>query len=647
VLFGKGKRQEEMTMTTVLTKIRADHLERRAFVYVRQSTNFQVVHHRESTERQYNLRQRAIDLGWRAPAVDVVDEDQGQSATSAEHRTGFQRLVSEIGLGRVGIVLMLEASRVARSCSDWHRLIEICSVTRTLIADEAGVYDPREPNDRLLLGVKGTLSEAELFTLRTRLYEGRWNKARKGQLGRSLPTGYIKDTEGKWVKDPDVQVQERLTYIFALFRKLGVARRVLCTLRQEKLRIPARIWGGPRHGQLDWKQPTLGAVMRILRNPSYAGAYVYGQWGYDSSRRYAKTGKARPRLRDRSEWTVSLAGHHEGYLSWEEFLENDRHLRQNWFRGMTRGAPREGHALLQGIAWCGRCGARMHVNSYSVRDVRRPGYLCTATYSNEGASQTCQCMSAGPIDDTVVAVFLESMTPAQLEIGLKVIGQLQEEKLAMRRQWELQLKQARYEAELAQRQYDAVDPDNRLVAQTLENRWNEKLEVLHKLESTFSEAQAQANFTVTAAEERRIRSLAQDLPKIWNAPTTTDRERKQLLRYAISEVQLDGVEEQGKIQIRITWRSGAVTAHKIDRLSVGSWAPRTSDVVVERIRTLSPDHTAAEIASRLTQEGLRSAQGKPLRAQHVLYIARSRGIEVHESVAAIRHNRHGGRDLPN
>jgi DNA invertase Pin-like site-specific DNA recombinase len=616
-------------------------------VYVRQSTNFQVVHHRESTERQYNLRQRAIDLGWPAPAVDVVDEDQGQSAASAEHRTGFQRLVSEIGLGRVGIVLMLEASRVARSCSDWHRLIEICSVTRTLIADEAGVYDPREPNDRLLLGVKGTLSEAELFTLRTRLYEGRWNKARKGQLGRSLPTGYIKDTDGKWVKDPDVQVQERLTYIFGLFRKLGVARQVLCTLRQEKLKIPARIWGGPRHGQLDWKQPTLGAVMRILRNPSYSGTYVYGQWGYDCSRRYAKTGKARPRLRDRSEWTVSIAGHHEGYLSWEEFLENDRHLRQNWFRGVTRGAPREGHALLQGIVWCGRCGSKMHVNSYSARDVRRPGYLCTAAYSNEGASKTCQCMSAGPIDDTVVAVFLDSMAPAQLEIGLKVISQLQEEKRAMRRQWELQLKQARYEAELAQRQYDAVDPDNRLVAQTLEKRWNEKLEVLHKLEMVFSKAQAQANFTVTAAEEMRIRSLAQDLPRLWNARTTTDRERKQLLRYAISEVQLDGVEEQGKIQIRITWRSGAVTVHKIARLPIGSWAPRTSDVVVERIRTLSPDHVAAEIAVRLTLEGLRSAQGKPLRAQHVLYIARSRGIEVHQSVAAIRRNRHGEHDLPN
>ena len=634
-------------MTTVSTKIRADHLERRAFVYVRQSTNFQVVHHRESTERQYNLRQRAIDLGWSAQAVDVVDEDQGQSAASAEHRAGFQRLVSEISLGRVGIVLMLEASRVARSCSDWHRLIEICSVTRTLIADEAGVYDPREPNDRLLLGVKGTLSEAELFTLRTRLYEGRWNKARKGQLGRSLPTGYIKDSEGKWVKDPDVQVQERLTYIFSLFRKLGVARRVVCALRQERLKIPARIWGGPHHGQLAWKLPTFGAVMRILRNPSYAGAYVYGQWAYDCKRRYAKTGKARPRLQDRSEWAVSLMDHHQAYVSWEEFLENDRHLRQNWFRGMTRGAPREGRALLQGIVWCGRCGAKMHVHSYSVRDVRRPGYLCTNAYSNEGASQTCQCMTAGPIDDAVVAAFLEAMAPAQLEIGLKVIGQLQEEKRAKRRQWELQLKQARYEAGLAQRQYDVVDPDNRLVAQTLEKRWNEKLDVLQKLETAFSEAEAQADFAVTSDEENRIRALAQDLPKIWRAPTTTDRERKQLLRYAISEVQLDGVEELGKIEIRITWRSGTVTVHKIDRLPVGSWAPRTSDVVVERIRTLSADHTAAEIAARLTREGLRSAQGKPLRVDHILYIARSRGIAVHMSAALLERHRREPHNLPN
>lgn len=289
----------------------------------------------------------------------------------------------------------------------------------------------------------------------------------------------------------------------------------------------------------------------------------------------------------------------------------------------------------------------MHVHSYAVRDTRRPGYLCTAAYSNEGASHTCQCMSAGPIDDAVVAVFLESMAPAQLEVAIKVIGQLQEEKKALKRQWDLQLKQARYEAQLAQRQYDAVDPDNRLVAQTLETRWNEKLEALSKLEKSFAQAQDQAHFTVTADEEQRIRVLAQDLPKVWNAPTTTDRERKQLLRYAISEVQLDGVRERGKIEIRITWRSGAVTVHKVDRLPVGSWAPRTPDVVVERIRALGAEYTAAEIAARLTQEGLRSAHGRILREHHILYIGRSRGIKLQQSAALLGRRKHGGRDLPN
>jgi hypothetical protein len=289
----------------------------------------------------------------------------------------------------------------------------------------------------------------------------------------------------------------------------------------------------------------------------------------------------------------------------------------------------------------------MHVHSYSVRDKRRPGYLCTAAYSNEGATRTCQCMSAGPIDDAVVAVFLESMAPAQLEIAIQVIGQLQQEKEALRRQWELQLKQVRYEAQLAQRQYDAVDPDNRLVAQTLETRWNEKLEALQKLEKSFAEVKEQSHFTVTADEEQRIRALAQDLPKIWKAPTTTDRERKQLLRYAISEVQLDGVRESGKIEIRVTWRSGAVTVHKVDRLPVGCWAPRTSDEVVERIRALGSEYTAAEIAARLNREGLRSAHGRLLREHHILYIGRSRGIDVHPAVAPAARQKQGGRNLPN
>jgi DNA invertase Pin-like site-specific DNA recombinase len=620
--YGKGAKAMKSA------KVQSDHLGRRAYIYVRQSTYFQVVHNCESTERQYNLRQRALDLGWSPQTIEVIDEDQGQSASSAEHRVGFQRLASEIGVGQVGIVLMLEASRVARSCSDWHRLIEICSVTRTLIGDEAGVYDPREPNDRLLLGVKGTLSEAELFTLRTRLYEGRWNKARKGQLGRSVPTGYVKGHGGGWIKDPDQHVQERLTYVFDLFRRHKVARRALCELRQEGLKLPARVWGGPRNGQLDWKDATLGALMRILNNPAYAGAYVYGRCEYDASRRYRKTGKARPKLRTVDQWPVCLVSHHEAYLSWDEFRQNQRRLRQNWFRSMTRGAAREGTALLQGIAWCGRCGARMQVNSYSVKERRKPSYICTYRYSQEGDGRVCQGMSSTPIDEVVVAAFLDAMQPAQLAVSAKVIDQLEKEKDALKRQWEKQLAQARYEAQLAQRQYDAVDPDNRAVAQTLERRWNEKLEALERLEKAFAEAEEQERFQLTAEERGRIGALAQDLPKVWTAATTTDRERKELLRHAISEVQLDGVGNPGKIEIRITWRSGAVTVRTIDRLPVGSWAPRTAETVVERIRELAPDLSAHEIASRLDQEGLRSAHGKSLREHHVLYICRSRGIPV-------------------
>ncbi len=620
-------------------KIRADHLQRRACIYIRQSTVYQVTHHRESTERQYNLRQRAIDMGWPAAAVAIIDEDQGRSAaTAADHRQGFQRLAAEVAAREVGIVFTLEASRLARCGSDWHRLIEICSLTQTLLADELAVYDPREPNDRLLLGVKGTLSEAELMTLRTRLYEGRWNKARKGQLARSIPTGYQLDGEGQWVKDPDRQVQERLAYVFTLFRRLGVARQVVGVLKAEQLKLPVRVWGGPDRGQLLWKAPSYGIVMRLLRNPAYAGVYVYGEWAYDGTERNPKTGKSRPHYRAPEDWPVCIQGHHPGYISWEEYLANRRRLRQNGFRATTPGAPREGAALLQGLVWCGRCGARMGVNSYSVRERRRPSYICHHEYNAEAADHTCQSMSSKPIDEQVVALFFEAMAPAQIELAMQVVDTLREEKQALQRQWEQQLIQARYEAQLAQRQYDAVDPDHRLVAATLERRWNEKLEAVKDLETAYQKAQAQAHFAITEDEQRDIRGLAQDLPAVWHAPSTTDRERKQLLRYLIAEVQLDGVTTPGKIDIRVTWRSGAVTTRQIERLKVGAWAPRTDTQVIERVRALAPTHLVGEIVEILNQEGLRSAHGRVMREHHVLYIARRNHIKVTTSARSLRHS---------
>ena len=624
-------------MPPAMSKVRATHLMRHACVYIRQSSVFQITHHRESTERQYQLRQRAIELGWQDATVSVIDEDQGQSALSAIHRQGFQRLAAEVAACEVGIVLMLEASRLARCGSDWHRLIELCSLSETLIADELAVYDPREPNDRLLLGVKGTLSEAELMTLRTRLYEGRWNKARKGQLARSVPSGYVLDAAGQWMKDPDRQVQDRLVYVFALFRRLGVARQVVRVLREEHLALPVRVWGGPGHGTLVWKAPTYSIVMRLLRNPAYAGAYVYGEWAYTGTDRNPKTGKARPHYRAPQDWPVCLENHHAGYIDWEEYLANRQRLRQNGFRPMTQGAPRAGAALLQGLVWCGYCGARMGVNTYSAREGRKPSYLCNHS-ANERAARICQSMTSGPIDAVVVELFLEAIAPAQIALTLQVVDHLNAEQHALQQQWEQQLAQARYEAQRAQRQYDAVDPDNRLVASTLERRWNEQLEAVQALEDAYQDAKRQEHFSLSAEERDDIQDLVQDLPAIWHASSTTVQERKQLLRYLIAEVQLDGVSTPGQIDIRVTWRSGAVSQRQIERVKVGAWAPRTDEQVIERIRTLAPRYTVEEMVAHLNQEGLRSAHGRVFQVHHVLYLARRHQIAVTTSARLLDRN---------
>ena len=375
-------------------------------------------------------------------------------------------------------------------------------------------------------------------------------------------------------------------------------------------------------------------VVRRLHNPAYAGAYVYGEWEYDGARRSPKTGKAKVHVRPLEEWPVCIQDHHEGYISWDEYLFNQQQLKQNNYRPTTQGAAREGGALLQGLVWCGYCGAKMGVNSYSAADHRRPSYNCSHAYS-EGAAHTCQTMTSKPIDDLVVSLFLEALAPSQIKIALQAIEQLQQERQALQLQWEQQLEQARYEVQFAQRQYDAVDPDNRLVAAELERRWNDKLETLQKLEKAFAEAQQQSRFTINDKEKQAMENLAQDLPAVWHAETTTDVERKQLLRYAISEVQLDGVTTPGKITIRITWHSGAVTERQIDRMKVGAWAPRTDDKVIERIRDLASTHTVNDIAERLNQEGLHSAHGRTFRDYHVLYIARRNQIKVTTSASRL------------
>jgi DNA invertase Pin-like site-specific DNA recombinase len=600
------------------------HRERLACVYVRQSTLTQVHNHQESTERQYHLADRAIELGWPGSAIEVIDEDQGRSGSSAAHRTGFQRLVSQVSLGKVGMVLMLEASRLARNNSDWHQLIEICGLRGTLIADEQAIYDPRQPNDRLLLGVKGTLSEAELFTLRTRLYEGRWNKARRGELVFPLPVGYVRGADGSWELDPDVQVRKRLEYVFAVFRRTGIARAVLRDLTDHHLDLPVRLSSKEGYGSLTWKSATLSAVIRILSNPAYAGAYVFGRWSYSGERRSTKNGKILPHLLPLEEWPVCLQEHHPAYLSWDEFVQNREQLRANWNREGRPGVAREGAALLQGIAYCGICGRKMGVQHRAAGEHRSSSYLCDRAYS-EGAPHLCQSMTARPVDSAVVEAFLDAVSPLQLEVALRVLDQIELDRVALRRQWELQLEHARYEARLAQRQYDAIDPENRLVAAELERRWNEKLERVVHLEQAYARAEQEGEWSISAEERATVRALAQDLPAIWQAPTTTNRERKQLLRFVIDTVHLDARSDPDEIEIQIGWHTGTITLLRVKRPAPGEGSLKTPAEAVALIGELASTHSYAAIADRLNAAGWQTAFGRSFTSQHVGYLCRRYG----------------------
>ena len=606
-------------------KIQSTHRERTAYVYVRQSTPLQVVENRESTERQYHLRERAIELGWPASRVEVIDEDQGRTGSASAHRTGFQRLVSEVGMGKVGLVLMLEASRLARNNSDWYRLIEICGVSDTLIGDETAVYSPREPNDRLLLGVKGTISEAELFTLRTRLYEGRWNKARKGLLQFPLPIGYVRGMDGSWELDPNLKVRERLRYVFELFRRHAVARIVVRDLRQQGLDLPTRAVSREGYGSLLWKAASLSAVVRILHNPAYTGAYVFGRWDYSGPRRSSKSGKALPHLLSVAQWPVNLLDHHPAYLDWGEFVKNQERLRQNWSPEGSRGVEREGTALLQGIAICGICGHKMGVQHHAVTERRSSSYVCQRGYQY-GDTGVCQSMTSRPVDTAVAEAFLEAASPTSLQVAVRVLDQIEQNLTAERRQQQMQLEQARYEARLAERQYDAVDPANRLVAAELERRWNEKLERAAQLEKAYAQAEQEAQWQLSAEERTAIAQLSCDLPAIWHAETTTNQDRKRLLRMAIESVQLDGINFPGEIEMQIRWRSGVITRLTVKRPVRGEWSLKTPAEAVTRIHDLAGKYSYAQIAEQVNRAGFRTAFGRRFTHQTICYICRRDGV---------------------
>ena len=601
-------------------KVAPRHLQRSAYLYIRQSSLRQVLENTGSTRRQYALRQRAVALGWPQDDVVVIDCDQGQSGASSADREGFQRLVTEVGLGRAGIVMGLEVSRLARNSSDWHRLLEICALADTLILDEDGLYDPSHFNDRLLLGLKGTMSEAELHVLKARLQGGILNKARRGELRSPLPIGFVYDTEGKVQLDPDQEVRASVRLVFETFTRTGSATATMKHFRSNDLLFPRRIRTGPNKGKLLWGDLCHSRVLHMLHNPRYAGAFVWG-------RSRQRPGKAPGWYKKvpREAWLSLVPDAHPGYITWEQYEANERKLKENATRlghDRLQSAPREGPALLQGLAICGKCGNRMTIRYNQRKERLVPTYTCYREAIQHG-TPPCQTIPGAALDDAIGALLVNTVTPVALEVALSVQQELQQRLDEADQLRHKQVERVRYEAELARRRYMRVDPDNRLVASSLEAEWNEKLRELTAVQEEYERHRASDRRTLGEQQRAKIAALATDFPRLWNDPATPDRERKRMARLIIEDVTLI---RGTKLTAHVRFRGGASQTLTLPIPLPSYELRRTPKEVLEAIDELLDHHTDAGVAEELNRRGHRSGTGKPLTRLIVKKIRRAYGL---------------------
>jgi DNA invertase Pin-like site-specific DNA recombinase len=586
------------------------HRAKLAYVYIRQSTAGQVRQHQESTQLQYRLVSRATSLGWPRDRVEVIDEDLGKSGASSDVRYGFQRLIAEIGLGKAGLVLSLDASRLARNNRDWHQLLELCSLFGVLIADGERLYDPRAYHDRLLLGLSGIMSEAELHQIQVRLHQGERQKAARGELRVPLPAGLVYRLGGGITLNPDEEVQARLRLVFGKFRELQSAKAVMRALLRAGLPLPVRPLRGPAPHEVVWREASSSRVLQILKNPAYAGAYVYGRRRQDPCRRRPSAAHASTVAVPIESWSICLRDAFAGYIGWEEFMANQKRLSDNLSRyeADRRGVARKGSALLQGLAVCGSCGRRMGLR-YSGPRANYPVYVCTADHV-QSALPRCQEVRALPVDAEVERLMLEALEPDRIEMAIAALAQLEDEVRQIERQWSMKKERARYEAERARRQYDAVDPDNRLVARSLERQWEEKLRDVEATEQAYQSWRAEQILSLNDADRKALLAMGRDLPKIWRAATTNAADRKQILRFLVRDVVLDQKRERGQVLIKIAWATGASSEHRLRRnINAYDQYAKLADLE-RRIRELNAEHKIdAEIAAILNQEGFISARG--------------------------------------
>ncbi len=616
-----------ITSSEATERVTTAHRAKLAYIYVRQSTAGQVRQHQESTELQYRLVDRAVTLGWPRERVAVIDDDLGKSGTSSAERYGFQRLIGEIGLGKAGLVLSLDASRLARNNRDWHQLLELCSVFGVLIADGERLYEPTLYHDRLLLGLSGIMSEAELHQLRIRLHQGERQKAARGELRMPLPGGLARTRSGEIVLNPDEQVQSRLEFVFRKFSELQSARAVMLELHRHDLMLPVRPLRGPAPHEVEWVPATSTGVLQILHNPAYAGAYVYGRHQSDPLRRRAGQVHSSIRKVPVDRWPVCLKDAHPGYIGWEEFMTNQSRLRNNAARHKreSSGVARKGQALLQGIAVCGRCARQMGLH-YSGPKGTYPVYKCEGDYSINGTPR-CQEVRALSIDAEVERLVLESLSKDQIVVAVEAVSELESQARLLDKQWKLKCERARYEVERSRRQYDEVEPENRLVARSLERAWENKLRLQEAVEEEYRVWQREQTGPLTNSERTEVLKLAKDFHRVWQLANAT--ERKRIVRLVIKDVALEKMTDSELVSLRITWQTGCVSEHLVRR-RVQSYSIFTSTESLEkRIRQLAKTGMFdREIAETLNQEQFISARGVPFQSNNLHLLRKRFGIQT-------------------
>lgn len=610
-----------------IEKITPEHLARPALVYVRQSSRDQVLHHKESQRRQYGLRERARALGWHE--VTVIDDDLGRSGSSIAGRVGFQRLVATVSLGQAGAVFSIEVSRFARNNRDWYQLMDLCGLMNTLIVDDEGIYDPRLPNDRLLLGLKGTMSEAELGWFRQRAQAALIAKAKRGELILGVPVGYVRSTDDRIEKHPDRRVQAAVALVFEKFAALSSVRQTLLWFRQEHIELPAITPGTSAHGrEILWRRPVYNTILKFLTNPAYAGAYAFGRTGTRARVVDGVVHKTRGHHHAREHWIALLPGHHEGYIDWETYEQNRRRITENaQMKGaMVRGAVRTGKSLLAGLLRCGHCGRRLHV-AYGGKHSVVPRYHCRGALVNHG-TEGCISFGGWRVDQAVEKVVLAVLEPGAIEAAMTAATTRHQEREQRHRAVELALREAEYAASRAQRQYDAVEPENRLVAETLEQRWNEALakvaEVRRRLQAIEAEHEAEP-----APDRKELLALAHSFPAVWQDPQTDIRTKKRLVRLLIEEI-IARVTEDPFIDLIIHWKGGKHTPLRVTKNRTGQHQRCTQREIIDVVRDLARQMPDAHIARVLNRLGYRSGAGNTFTEARVRSLRGDHRIAVYK-----------------